>query len=87
MKQVAVETTDGTRFVGKDEKDVVRQMRDTQWNAPELKRDWMVEAADRATMVTGFRVRSGEGAVIFLSDLERAGLVTIWRSEAVDAEG
>jgi hypothetical protein len=68
-------------FVGPDAEAIVRQMRDMQWNAPSRKRDWMVEAAERAEQVSGVRVRADEGASMFLRDLERAGLINVLADE------
>lgn len=48
-----VTTEDGEVFVGEDEKDVVRQMRNTQWNAPIHKRDYIRDVVERVEDMTG----------------------------------
>lgn len=70
-----VTATDGAVFHGATAQEVVRAMRNTQWNAPVLKRDWMEEVAERVEQMTGERPRTR--AREFLADLKRLGLVTI----------
>lgn len=55
-----VTTNDGEVFTGKDEREIVLQMRNTQWNAPERKRDYMLEVIERAETMTGVFVNQDE---------------------------
>jgi len=71
---IEVVTNDGQKFEGTP-KQVVRQMRNTQWGAPMQKGDWMDEVADRVASMTGRPC--ARTPVPFLKDLERAKLVTI----------
>lgn len=70
-----IKTTGGDIFRGKDAKGVVRAMKQTQWNAPDAKRDYIKQVADRVEQMTGVRPR--RGADKFLSDLAGLGLVTV----------
>lgn len=71
-----ITTTEGIEYTGDDHKSIVRQMRNTQWNAPVIKRDYITEAADRVQMMTGQRPDTTD-AKTFIVDLARIGLVTI----------
>lgn len=48
-----VKTNDGQTFTGDDAAHIVRQMRNTEWNAPERKRDYMLEVIQRVETITG----------------------------------
>lgn len=74
-----VKTGEGQEFAGATAEAVVRQMRDTEWNAPEKKRDYMEEVAERVFNMTGLEIPSPTTipASEFLQYLERAGLVTV----------
>lgn len=65
------EMEDGTTFEGESSEAIVRQMRDSNWSAPERKGEYMSEVATRVEGMTGARVRA-DNATVFLSDLERA---------------
>lgn len=80
-----IQTNDGATFTGPDAKAVVRQMRDQQWSAPVMKRDYMVEVAERVEMLTGERIATTP-AETFLNELERVGLVTIEPSDGENVE-
>jgi hypothetical protein len=71
-----VDTHDGTVFEGDDAKDIVRQMKMTEWGHPEKKRDYMEEVAERIEQMTGSEVPHGSAAS-FLLGLAEAGLITI----------
>lgn len=74
MKITAI-TEDGMTFVGVDAKDIVRQMKTAQWNAPDTKREYMEQVGQRVMEMTGQRPR--EEAALFLIDLERVDFLTI----------
>ena len=67
---------DGAIFEGPDEKSIVRQMKETDWNAPERKGEYMEDVAARVDVVMGQSIRSGS-AKTFLKDLEAIGLLTV----------
>lgn len=73
--KITVTTNDLLFFAGADAKDVVRKMKEAQWNAPDTKREYMEQVGQRVMEMTGQRPR--EDATGFLIDLERANLVTI----------
>lgn len=73
--KITVTTQDGLVFTGADARDIVRQIKVAQWNAPDTKREYMEQVGQRVMEMTGQRPR--EDATGFLIDLERAGLVTI----------
>ena len=70
-------TNDGETFAGPDAIAIVRAMRDAQWSAPALKRDYMSEVAERVAMLMGAAIDTTHGAQAFLDDLRRVGLITI----------
>lgn len=76
-----VTADDGMVFEGADEKAVVRQMRNTQWNAPEAKRDYICEVIDRVEQVTQTVCAHADGRVVaakeFLDYLASVGFVQI----------
>lgn len=71
-----VRTDDGQTFTGVDAKEVVRQMRNTQWGAPVLKRDYMIEVAERVSGMTGEPVDT-TNVDTFLLSLAYAGVLTM----------
>ena len=73
--KITVTTTDQQTFTGADAQDIVSQMRDAQWNAPDKKRDYMQQTAERVEQMTGERPRTD--ATGFLTDLAKAGLITV----------
>lgn len=77
---ITVKTNDEQVFQGEDAKVIVRAMKNAQWNAPDTKREYMEQAAERVRQMTGQRPR--EDAVGFLTDLQTAGLVTITLGDA-----
>jgi hypothetical protein len=79
-----IRTTDGAFFLGDSPEDVVRQMKNTQWGAPERKREYMAEVVERVENMTGMFYNPErefvEGDVSppdFLEFLRRAGMVEI----------
>jgi len=66
-----IQTTDGYVFEGADAKEIVRKMRDTQWGAPVLKREYMEEVKDRLNV----GIIHDKGADAFLTSLSDAGLI------------
>ncbi len=73
---LTVTCNDGAVFTGTDEKDIVRQMKHTDWHAPERKGEYMEDVATRIETMTGLKVR-WTTAKTFLKDMENIGLVTI----------
>ena len=71
-----VTTTEGLEFTGDTPQEIVRQMRNVQWNAPVVKRDWMAEVAERVEQMTGTRP-STENASAFLSSLAALNLILV----------
>ncbi len=71
-----VTTQDGATFEAATPEDVVSQMKATDWSAPPKKADYMVEVAERVSMMTGEAVRA-INASAFLFDLERAHFLSI----------
>lgn len=69
-------TNDGHVVLGPTPAALVRGLRATQWNAPDTKREYMEQVADRVATMYGAQVRP-ETPARFLRDLERAQLVTI----------
>ena len=67
-------TNDGKRFVGRNAKGIVRQMKAMQWNLEDsTKREYMEEVADRVQQMTGVMIPLDvEG---FLLGLEKARLI------------
>lgn len=61
-------------FEGEDARAVVREMRDSDWHAPDKKRDYMEQVAERVEGMTGERI-STDGAEVFLHELHRVGLI------------
>lgn len=79
---IRIETNDGEIFTGNDAKDITRQMRDTQWNAPARKGDYIEEVVERVESLTGVAPPSAHpSAEAFLQYLERAKVIT---AEIVD---
>jgi hypothetical protein len=76
MTTVRVVTEGGT-FEAPTAQGVVRQMRDTQWNAPERKREWMDEVTMRLHQSHGVMIPIGATAEEFLEALERVGVATV----------
>jgi hypothetical protein len=73
-----IQTTDGLVFEGADAKEIVRKMRDTQWGAPVLKREYMEEVRDRLNGAPGMtEIVIDRGADAFLSSLVTNGLIRI----------
>lgn len=76
---IRVIANDGSVFEGRDEVEVVRQMRAFQWEAPEKKGDYMEEVARRVNQMTGFGIRNDPHG--FVSDLETLGMLRVDRRE------
>lgn len=83
-----VKALDGEVFEGEDARDVVRQMKNIEWNAPHRKRDYMAEVIERVQAMTGlvasaepWCVGGADDAAIapqdFLDYLEGAGVIEI----------
>lgn len=70
-----IQTTDGYVFEGADAKEIVRKMRDTQWGAPVLKREYMVEVRDRLSGADATPIVADKGADAFLASLVFAKLI------------
>ena len=71
-------TIDGMRVSG-TVREVVRALRDAQWNAPEYKRDWMEQVAERIAHIAhapGTRL-TFSNAQEFIDELVRVELLTI----------
>lgn len=69
-------TIDGLRVHG-TAREVVRALRDAQWNAPEEKRDWMEQVAERIAFIKhapGTRL-SFSNAQEFIDELIRVELL------------
>lgn len=82
-----VTCVDGAIFTGKDEKDIVRQMKHTDWNAPERKGEYMEDVAARVDTMMGQEIRV-TSAKVFLRDMQTVGLLTIQESSTPgDDEG
>lgn len=65
-------------FTGETEAEIVRQMKNTEWFGPELKREYMWEVADRVGEMTGKQLVSTNDKLTpaeFLAYLELAGMV------------
>ena len=75
---VHVATSEGI-YLGRTAQSIVRQMRDTQWNAPEQKRDWMIEVSERLFQSHGIVVPMGLSADEFLDALHIAGVAKVTR--------
>lgn len=73
---IRVDTKDGNLFEGVDAKDVVRQMKMTEWGHPEKKRDYMEEVAERVEQMTGREVPHTSAAG-FLLGLADAGIINV----------
>ena len=72
--------TDSTVFEGASAREIVKQMKNTQWYAPEGKRAYMAEVIDRVEQMTGMRFAGNperSKPSKFLEFLEAAELVTI----------
>ena len=73
-----IQTTDGIVFEGQDAKEVVRKMRDTQWGAPVIKREYMEEVKDRLSGMPGSTgIIHDRGAAAFLASLAGNGLIRV----------
>jgi hypothetical protein len=87
---IRVTTTDGAEFIGSDEKEVVRQMRNTQWNAPTAKRDYMCEVIDRVEQSTGTLCPDADERVVtakeFVEYLASVDLITVTEVESEEVE-
>jgi hypothetical protein len=70
------EMEDGTTFEGDSPEAVVRQMKRSNWSAPERKGEYMQEIATRVSDITGATIRATT-ATMFLGDLERAQFLKI----------
>lgn len=71
-----VDAGNGDVFEGDDAKEIVRQMKMTEWGHPEKKRDYMEEVAERIEQMTG-RTILHTSAAQFLLSLADAGVITI----------
>ena len=78
---LTVRCSDGAVFTGPDEKSIVRQMKHTDWNAPERKGEYMEDVAARVDMMTGQSVRT-TSVKTFLKDMQAVGLLAIEQSES-----
>lgn len=78
---IKVTTEDGEEFFGDTHAEIVKQLRNTVWGERQGKRDYMVEAADRASSMTGQDVTGDRGAEQFLRGLQQAGLIQLTESE------
>ena len=80
-----VTTTDCEVFTGDNAKEIVRQMRNTQWGAPQPKRSYMVDVVERTEMMTGINMDPDavlddeleQGCEHFLIYLETVGAISI----------
>lgn len=73
--EITVVCEGGPEFTGKTARHLVRQMAKDGWNAPDTKREYMEQVAERVMGMTGTRPR--EDASGFLIDLQSAGLIEI----------
>lgn len=80
-----VTTNDGMSFTGESFQSIVRQMRNTQWNAPIIKHDYMLEVAERVESMTG-RKPDTTDAASFVTDLQAIGLVQISETKEESSE-
>lgn len=71
-----VTTTDGLVIVARDARHAVEQMRDTQWNAPDSKREYMEQVSERVQALTGRTVATHSPSAL-LADLQRAKLLIV----------
>lgn len=71
-----ITTNDGKHFAGKDAREVVRKLRDTQWSLGfQPKGEYMLEVANRVQQITGCVIPlDAEG---FLLGLQTAKLIVI----------
>lgn len=71
-------TQDGLVVSGRDAREVVRALRDAQWHAPEIKRDWMAQVAERIAHLTNTtHVPTYSSADEFLKHLLALGLLRL----------
>jgi hypothetical protein len=69
-----IRTNDGATFEGRSAKQIVSRMRRDQWNAPELKQEYMEQVSNRVAQMYGHIVHI-TSAQEFLRGLEEAGLI------------
>lgn len=78
-----VTTNDDVVFTGQDAREIVRQMKLTQWSAPEAKRDYIRQVVKRVWSMTGVPpaapVRPPGTATKLLRYLVQVGLVRVER--------
>ena len=71
-------TNDGVTVRGTTARGVVRALRDRQWNAPDHKRDWMEQVAERIAHVANTaQVPMFANAEEFIAMLIRVGLLRL----------
>lgn len=83
-----VTTEDGDVFEGDSEKEIVVQMRNTQWGAPVVKREYMRDVVERVENMTGVMMDPEAsldddrqiGADEFLTYLQAVNLVKVERA-------
>lgn len=83
-----VKTNEGLVFTGTDAKDIVRQMRNTQWGDPLPKGEYIQSVIFRVCNLIGEEIPENWddiGAEGFLLFLESHGLVTIGESQEAQA--
>src|SRR6476646_1576373 len=84
---IKVETADGMVFTGAGSRDIVRQMKNTQWTAPDTKGEYMTEVIERVSDMMGemppvdYKAYDAEAFVMFL---ESHGLIAISPYEATE---
>jgi hypothetical protein len=76
MRRLTTLTAPVVTLYARTDGGLVHQMRLTQWNAPDAKRDYMEQVAERVGAIFDTPIRTTD-ATIFLTDLARAGLVRV----------
>lgn len=75
-----ITTTDGLVILARHARHAVEQMRNTQWNAPDSKREYMEQVKERVQTLTSRTIET-HSPIAFLQSLQVAGLLTIRRDE------
>lgn len=76
---------DGTTIEATTMANAVQQLRDMQWGAPQPKREYMTECAERVRMLTGDTLDTSN-ADAFVAGLHKAGLVTTIETTGADMQ-
>ena len=84
--ELIVTTYGGTEFRGATPAKVVKAMKDTQWEAPDRKGEYMDEVRSRVAGMTEAPIHT-DSPEAFLDSLEAAGLVTVARVDGDPSRG